>query len=180
MPSAQAPRPATRGTARRYDSPVGLATLAWSLGIAVLAILTAAVAAVIFVPDFYGARLRQQNIQADGKSSDYVIAELVHENRTLIVQTIGGLGLLLGVLLGTLRFEAEQRTRREEQVAERFTRAVDQLGHGTMDVRIGGIFALEKIAQDYKDYHWTIMEILTTYVCARYRLPGRAAGRFGM
>jgi hypothetical protein len=33
-------------------------------------------------------------------------------------------------------------------VTERFTRAVDQLGHESLDVRLGGIYALERITRD--------------------------------
>jgi hypothetical protein len=53
---------------------------------------------------------------------------------------------------------------RRGQLTERFTRAIDQLGSDKLDVRIGGIYALERIARDSKTDHGPIMEILTTYV----------------
>jgi len=59
----------------------------------------------------------------------------------------------------------------EKRLTERFTRAIDQLGSMKSDdkpnieVRLGGIYALEKIAKaEPEDYHWTIMEVLTTYI----------------
>jgi hypothetical protein len=52
----------------------------------------------------------------------------------------------------------------EGQITERFTRAIDQLGSKELEVRLGGIYALERIASDSERDHWTIMEILTTYV----------------
>src|SRR5215213_570275 len=52
----------------------------------------------------------------------------------------------------------------EGQITERFTRAIDQLGSKEPEVRLGGIYALERIASDSERDHWTIMEILTTYV----------------
>lgn len=37
---------------------------------------------------------------------------------------------------------------REGQITERFTKAVDQLGNPNIDVRIGGLYALERIARN--------------------------------
>jgi Pentapeptide repeats (8 copies) len=43
--------------------------------------------------------------------------------------------------------------------------AVDQGGRKKLEVRLGGIYALEQIAKDSPDdHHWPIMEILTAYV----------------
>jgi uncharacterized protein YjbI with pentapeptide repeats len=52
----------------------------------------------------------------------------------------------------------------EGQITERFTRAVDQLGNRAIEIRLGGIYALERIAHESKKDHWPIMEILTAYV----------------
>jgi hypothetical protein len=62
----------------------------------------------------------------------------------------------------------------QAQITDRFTRAIDQLGSENIEIRLGGIYALEKIAQDDPPgYHWTIIEILTAYVRenARWRDP---------
>src|SRR5829696_5072486 len=59
---------------------------------------------------------------------------------------------------------------RESQITNRFTQAVGQLGaelkDGTpnLEVRLGGIYALERIARDSPRDHWTIMEVLTAYI----------------
>ena len=56
----------------------------------------------------------------------------------------------------------------EGQITERFTRAVEQLGErGKFEVRLGGIYALERIARDSQKDHWPIMEVLTGYVRAK-------------
>jgi hypothetical protein len=52
----------------------------------------------------------------------------------------------------------------EGQITERFTRAVDQLGNPAMEIRLGGIYALERIANESEKDSWPIMEILTAYV----------------
>jgi hypothetical protein len=59
---------------------------------------------------------------------------------------------------------------REGQITERFTKAIEQLGatdaqgHQTLELRLGGIYALERIARESETDHWPIMEVLTAYV----------------
>jgi hypothetical protein len=76
-------------------------------------------------------------------------------------------------LQGT-RKQAEENIRLAEQgqLTERFTRAIDQLGatddHGNprLEIRLGGIYALERIDKESPEraYHSTVMEVLTAYV----------------
>jgi hypothetical protein len=79
-----------------------------------------------------------------------------------------GLGQLeLGRKELQYNLQASQRTQeltREGQITERFTRAVDQLGHQALDTRVGGIYALERIARDSQVDHGPIMEILTAFL----------------
>ena len=53
---------------------------------------------------------------------------------------------------------------REAQVPDRYTRAIEQLGSGVLDVRIGGIYALERVARDSAKDHPTVMEVLTAFI----------------
>ncbi len=53
---------------------------------------------------------------------------------------------------------------RRGQITERFTRAIDQLGSESREIKLGGIYSLERTAREDRDYHWPIMEVLTTYV----------------
>lgn len=68
-----------------------------------------------------------------------------------------------------LRQDAE-KARKDEELAqsrlmtERFSKAVEQLGSDKIEVRLGGIYALERIAQDSDRDHWTIMEVLTAFI----------------
>ena len=52
----------------------------------------------------------------------------------------------------------------DKQITERFTKAVEQLASQEIAIRLGGIYALERIANNSKDDHWTIMEVLTAFV----------------
>ncbi|MEW6496619.1 MAG: pentapeptide repeat-containing protein [Cyanobacteriota bacterium] len=52
----------------------------------------------------------------------------------------------------------------DKQITERFTKAVEQLASQEIAIRLGGIYALERIAKNSQDDHWTIMEVLTAFV----------------
>ena len=53
---------------------------------------------------------------------------------------------------------------RRGQVNDRYTKAIEQLGSTELDVRIGGIYALEGVARDSARDHATVMEVLTAFV----------------
>lgn len=86
-----------------------------------------------------------------------------NEARKTLAQILGGVAVLLSLCVawGTLEVG------REGQITDRFTKAIAQLGEGGKDdltVRLGGIYALERIARDSERDHWPVMEVLTTYV----------------
>jgi uncharacterized protein YjbI with pentapeptide repeats len=60
--------------------------------------------------------------------------------------------------------EDEQKLTHQGQITERFTQGIKQLGDDKLEVRIGGIYALAKIAEDSDIYYWPIIEILAAYV----------------
>jgi hypothetical protein len=118
---------------------------------------------------------------------------------TALVQAIGAVVLGVGGYFTWRNLRAAQRnldaTRekldidREAQITNRFTQAIGQLGaelkdgQPNLEVRLGGIYALERIARDSPKDHWTIMEVLTAYVRRNAPWPpvppataGRAAG----
>jgi hypothetical protein len=45
-------------------------------------------------------------------------------------------------------------------VTARCTKAIEQLGSGRLDVRIGGIYALERTAHDSPRDHLAVLEVL--------------------
>lgn len=89
--------------------------------------------------------------------------------RTTIVQGLVGVGLLIGLYFTAVTY----RLNREGQVTERFTRAIEQLGSDSLEIRLGGIYGLERIAHESKRDHWPIMEVLTAFVREHAPLPER-------
>jgi hypothetical protein len=80
--------------------------------------------------------------------------------RTTLVQTLGGTVLLLGLYFTARNISIT----REGQITDRFTKAIAQLGDGNLDVRLGGIYALERIAHESAKDHGPIMEVLTAFL----------------
>src|SRR5438445_2853933 len=63
------------------------------------------------------------------------------------------------------------RTTQEGHITDRFNKAIEHLGSDQLAKRLGGIYALERIARDSERDHWPIMEILTADVRAKAKFP---------
>src|SRR5262249_47441889 len=75
--------------------------------------------------------------------------------------TLGAGIFAAGALVYTAR---NFRLSREGQVTDRYTQAIEQLGSSEPDVRIGGIYALERVARDSPRDHPTIMDVLAAFI----------------
>ena len=96
----------------------------------------------------------------------------------LYIKIVGGTAVLAAAFFAWKRLEVNQ----QGQITERFTRAIDQLGathsngEKNLEVRLGAIYALERIAQESQRDHWPIMEVLTAYVREHAKRPKNASG----
>lgn len=86
--------------------------------------------------------------------------KLENDIRATLFQALGGLLLTAGAI-ATWR---QLLITREGQVTERFTRAVEQLGNPEVDVRIGAIYALERLSLDSPSDRKQIHELLAALV----------------
>jgi uncharacterized protein YjbI with pentapeptide repeats len=109
-------------------------------------------------------------------------ARLNELSRVRVALVVILLGALAGaVALYLLRSTVHERRdeNRERLLIERFMRAVDQLGHPALDVRLGGIYSLERLAGESPEHHPPIIEILAAYVREHAPWPTRGNGRAG-
>jgi hypothetical protein len=73
-----------------------------------------------------------------------------------------GAGLLAA---GALAFTARNiALSRQGRLTGRYAKAVEQLGSAELDVRIGGIHALERVARDTPGDHPAVMEMLAAFI----------------
>ncbi|GAA2399913.1 hypothetical protein GCM10010191_03860 [Actinomadura vinacea] len=89
-------------------------------------------------------------------------------------QWFNSVGILIGVLAAVAGLvttaitwrvgQDELRTTREKQVTDRYAKAVEQLGSDKPEVRMGGIYALERLMADSSRERRTIIEVLAAYV----------------
>src|SRR5213594_3178354 len=84
-------------------------------------------------------------------------------SRKTVLWFLGGAALLIGLYLTLDKLKDTL----EAQLADRLTQAVDQLRDRNLEVRLGGIYALERLARTSESEYWPIMEILTTFVRER-------------
>ncbi|MER5326570.1 pentapeptide repeat-containing protein [Streptosporangium roseum] len=59
----------------------------------------------------------------------------------------------------------------ERRVTDLYTKAVEQLGHEAAAVRLGGLYALERLAQDNPGHRQTIVNVICAYLRMPYALP---------
>ena len=137
-------------------------------GICLLAVLVLAV--LICVPPWQVERVRARLDKPDA----YQLASLEDEYRRTLAQILAGCGLLVGLYWTSRRVKATEdnvSVAEEGHITEGFTKAIVQLGDDKMAIRLGGIYALERIAKDSEKHYGPIMEVLTAYV--REKAPRR-------
>jgi hypothetical protein len=98
--------------------------------------------------------------------------------------------------IASRRHDEQTRADRARRVTDTFSKAVEQLGSEKMEVRVGGIYTLERLASEalttpqatdatgdestalVSDLYWTVMETLTAFVRerARWQEPKAAPG----
>ena len=65
------------------------------------------------------------------------------------------------------RHRADRRDATERRITELYTKAFEQLGNDKGAVRLGGLYALERLAQDNPPHRQTIVNV----ICAYLRMP---------
>jgi hypothetical protein len=126
-----------------------------------LIILAAAIWLPLMVyPPLTSLELGHAAREAKGVELQQAQARIQNEFRSQLLQAMGALVVFAGAAAGWQQL----RVAREGQIAERFTRAIDHLGSATLDVRLGGIYALERLAKNSPDDRPSITDILCAFV----------------
>jgi uncharacterized protein YjbI with pentapeptide repeats len=144
-----------------------------------LAVVAGLVIAVQLIPEWQVKRasVRSSAPNPEAKTTPAEVASLQNEMRKTLIQVVGGAFAIIAL------YFTYRRVRVSEQghITDRYTKAIEQLGTMTADnkqnieVRLGAIYALERIAFDSPRDHWTIMEVLTAYVRQSALAPAKTA-----
>lgn len=117
---------------------------------------------LVYLPEWQGGSLPDSTPELEIQK-----AKQINDYRATIAQILGGFALIIGIYLTWRRIVAVEKTVEitgEGQITERFTRAIEQLGDDRLTIRLGGIYALERIARDSKRDRRTVMAVLAAFV----------------
>jgi uncharacterized protein YjbI with pentapeptide repeats len=112
---------------------------------------------------FLLAKIPQRNIPSLVDEDIKRRADLVNSNREnvlKIIQTLAGLGFFGTAYLTWHNYQLTE----DKNVTDRFTKAVEMLADEKLEMRLGGIYSLERIAKDSKEDHLVVMEVLTAFI----------------
>ena len=81
-----------------------------------------------------------------------------------LVKTLALVGGGVAFIFGAWNTVKTLHIAQEGQITDRFHKATEQLGKDSIEQRLGGIYALERIAHDSERDHWPVMEVLTAFI----------------
>jgi hypothetical protein len=87
--------------------------------------------------------------------------------RTALIAGLAGLAAVGSLVMASRTYRLTQ----QGQLTDRYSKAIEQLGSDKLDVRLGGIYALERIAKDSAADGATIAEVLTAFIRGRAPWP---------
>ena len=134
----------------------------WRRSAVLLSVGAVMVAALIYLFLWYGPDLlARHDVAALPKQQQSTQIPVAIDNaRTSMLTLSAGIAALAALGYTARNFTLS----RQGQVTDRYTKAIDQLGSDKLDVRIGGIYALERIARDSSRDHATVMEVMAAFI----------------
>jgi hypothetical protein len=136
--------------------------------ITVLALVILALVLVWIVPRWEVVRSMDDALRTS-REKQLVLENEFRKTLTQIVLSIFGLFILYFTWQRARAGDKTVQIMEQGHITDRYTKAIEQLGKldgdkPNIEVRLGAIYALERIAHDSPRDHWTIMEVLTAYV----------------
>lgn len=109
-----------------------------------------------------------------GRPEDTQRLEALRTASSIVIGAAGGAALLLAARRQRsveLDLEHKDYDSTERRVTELYGKAADQLGSEKAPVRLAGIYALERLAQDQPEHRQTIVNLLCAYLRMPYEPP---------
>ena len=139
--------------------------VSWQVVLAFLAGLLLLLGVVIYLPHLVYPALSPADLRGIGGSAARIALQnaryqVQNDFRGELLQTLAA----LFVVAGAVATWQQIRIARDGQITDRFTRAIDQLGSEKLDVRLGGIYGLERLAMNSPADRPAITPILGAFV----------------
>jgi uncharacterized protein YjbI with pentapeptide repeats len=154
-----------------YLGPIESASPAWAAALVTISLW--AVYLLWKVPQWQAAAWARS-----GNPNPRELFEIENDSRGTLGQILSGVAVLTGLIFAWQQLGQTSdnlRVSQEGQITDRFSRAVDQLGSDQLTIRLGGIYALERIARDSPRDYGPVMEVLTAFAREQSPLPKDAA-----
>lgn len=90
-------------------------------------------------------------------------AKSINDARVSLIQLVGGIGLVGGLIYTARTFALTRFTQR----ADRFTKAVEQIGDESEAVRAGGVHSMWRLTTEDENYWPAVLNVLTALVRQR-------------
>jgi hypothetical protein len=131
-----------------------LSSLCIRVGVALACVLG------LIIGAFYLSILLAEQTFTLGAMSAAQKSNALGEARQTVLLMLGG-GIAIGGLIYTHR---RHELDRDSNRTDRYSGAVNQLGSESIDIRLGGIYSFERIAEDSKRDRTSIAEVLSAFV----------------
>ncbi|WP_236795731.1 pentapeptide repeat-containing protein [Amycolatopsis sp. GM8] len=109
-----------------------------------------------------------------GRPEDTQRLDALRTTSSIVIGAAGGAALLLAARRQRaveLDLEQKDHDSTERRVTELYGKAADQLGSEKAPVRLAGIYALERLAQDHPAHRQTVVNLLCAYLRMPYEPP---------
>jgi len=152
--------PSVTASSNRPDSPTPRPLSNWTIVAGALVVLgVAAVIWFVLLRHYGGTQIQLDAIRTAG---------------TLVIGTGGAVALLLTARrqrYTELTLVHTTRDATERRITELYTKAADQLGSEKAPVRLAGLHALERLAQNTPEQRQTIVDVICAYLRMPYTPP---------
>ena len=112
-------------------------------------------------------RFLLEKLEKEKISLENDIITFKNNNYGLMIQSLGGIFFVVTAFFtwrNVITAEANLQATEEKLVTERYSKAIELLASEKLEMRLGGIYALGRIAKDSEKDYWQVMEVLTTLI----------------
>lgn len=99
--------------------------------------------------------------------TEFQRSQAISSARQLVLWVAGGIIAVITLVLTWRRLHLDRRRAdldRDANFTDRYTEAIRQLGDEALPIRLGGIYALERIARDSERDRQTILDVLLAFI----------------